>query len=272
MVMGGTHTSTRRGPFLVKACCFWNKDRFGRWRPRTLPMLEKLLGGDLLEWIANAKPEDEPAIRKEIKRLYYDTGDTHGGDALNRALSDVLQSGGDLRERQAVLDAYESYTRADPAEVAQFGRDLVAGALLSAPASHLPEAAPAGASVWKMGWAARGQAIEQELGMNLAPSNPVIDMFSDGIATSIKSINLNAATYQNTNRLAARIGAYVDRLAAFDGQNWGNFMLNSEEISGRTLLLAIPEGSMTDAQLAAINSAQARAAARGVKIKLVEFR
>lgn len=227
--------------------------------------------GDLLEWIANAKPEDEAAIRGEIARLYYGVGDTNGGDALNRALSDVLQSGGDVRERQAVLEDYESYTRADPAEVAQFGRDLVTGALLSPP-SVVPEAAPAGTSVWEMGWATRGQAIEQELGMNLATNNPVIDMFSYGIATSIKSIDLNAATYQDADRLAARIGAYVDRLAAFNNQNWSGFVINSKDISGRTLLLAIPKGSMTDAQLVAINGAQTRAAARGVKIKLVEFR
>jgi hypothetical protein len=47
--------------------------------------------GDFLEWLANAKPEDEKAIRGEIKRYYYDVGDTLGGDALNVALSDVLE-------------------------------------------------------------------------------------------------------------------------------------------------------------------------------------
>jgi hypothetical protein len=38
---------------------------------------------DFVEWIANAKPEDEKAIRAEIKRYYYDVGDTLGGNALN---------------------------------------------------------------------------------------------------------------------------------------------------------------------------------------------
>jgi hypothetical protein len=40
---------------------------------------------DLVEWIANAKPEDEAKIRAEIKKRFYDVGDTAGGDALNRA-------------------------------------------------------------------------------------------------------------------------------------------------------------------------------------------
>ena len=47
--------------------------------------------GDFLEWLANANPEDEKGIRAEIKRYYYDVGDTVGGDALNAALSDVLE-------------------------------------------------------------------------------------------------------------------------------------------------------------------------------------
>ena len=48
---------------------------------------------DFVEWIANARPEDEKTIRAEIKRYYYDAGDFLGGDALNRALSEVLEPG-----------------------------------------------------------------------------------------------------------------------------------------------------------------------------------
>jgi hypothetical protein len=36
---------------------------------------------DLVEWIANARPEDEAAIRAEIKKRFYDVGDTGGGNA-----------------------------------------------------------------------------------------------------------------------------------------------------------------------------------------------
>ena len=73
------------------------------------------------------RQSSEPAIRSEIKRLYYDVGDTrggdtHGGDAMNRALSDVLESGGNRLEREGVFEECEAYTRADRAEVAMFGR------------------------------------------------------------------------------------------------------------------------------------------------------
>lgn len=125
--------------------------------------------GDLLEWIANSKPEDSQAIRGEIKRLYSDVGDSMGAGALNQALSEILEDS-DNQTRQWVLDNYEIYTRTDPAEVGQFGRDLTTGALLGplfggtstaaptaeAGAAEVAPAAEAAASdVWKLGWAAR---------------------------------------------------------------------------------------------------------------------
>ena len=229
--------------------------------------------GDLLEWIANSEPEDEAAIRKEIKRLYYDACDTHGGDALNRALSDVIQSGGDRRERQAVLEDYESYTRSDPADVAQFGRNLITGALLS-PLGLLPEATPAGTSVWELGWAARGQAIDEMLGADpeFPPNTPVIDAFPNGNAISIKSIDLNAAIYQDSGRLSSRINRYVDQLAEFNKLDWGDLEIRSADVTERTLKLAIPEYAMTDAQRAAIDIARARAQGMGINIRIYAVR
>jgi hypothetical protein len=74
--------------------------------------------GDFLEWLVNAKPEDEKAITAEIKRYYYDVGDTIGGNALNSALSDVLEPGATPEIRQKILDGIAPYANADPAEVA----------------------------------------------------------------------------------------------------------------------------------------------------------
>jgi hypothetical protein len=65
---------------------------------------------DLLEWIANAKPGDENGIRAEIKRNYYDVGDTSGGNALNAALSNVLGPGVEYKDRQRILNAIGPYS------------------------------------------------------------------------------------------------------------------------------------------------------------------
>ncbi len=161
---------------------------------------------DFLEWLANAEPEDETAIRGEIKRYYYDVSDTVGGDALNRVLSDVLEAGPDRVTRQELLNSIQAYAKTDPAEIAQ-DRNLAVGAiLLLLGREPIAETADAPSDAWKLGWAARGQYFDTLLrDGSLPPGFQTIDNFTNGIATSIKSIDLNAATYQDAARLTARL-------------------------------------------------------------------
>jgi hypothetical protein len=102
---------------------------------------------DFLEWLFNAKPEEEMAIRAEIKRLYYDVGDTPGGNALNAVLSDVLEYGSDKEWRQQLLDSYASYAKTDPALMGVI-HGAAAGLVLANPrmAAEAPEIAPAGSA------------------------------------------------------------------------------------------------------------------------------
>ncbi len=154
--------------------------------------------GDFLESLANATPEDEKTLRAEIKRYYYDVGDTVGGDALNAALSDVLEPGITHEARQGILNGIAPYANADPAEVAQ-GRNLaVGGILLFSGNPPAPAVIEAPSEAWKLGWAARGQYFDALLRDGSLPKGFwTIDNFTNGIATSIKSIDLNAATYQD---------------------------------------------------------------------------
>ncbi|GAB4559967.1 MAG: hypothetical protein Tsb0020_06290 [Haliangiales bacterium] len=71
------------------------------------------------------------------------------------------------------------------------------GASSAAAATATTKALPAGRSVWSLGWAARGQRIEQALGGNLPANYPVIDKFvrKTGVATSIKSLDLGACQH-----------------------------------------------------------------------------
>lgn len=226
---------------------------------------------DFLEWLANAKPEDEAPIRAEIKRYYYDVGDTIGGDALNRVLSDILEAGADTKTRQQLLNSIEAYARTDPAEVAQL-RDLTVGGVLLF--SGRPSAATAfdtPSDVWKLGWAARGLYISEQLGANLPANFPGIDIWLNGIATSIKSIDLGAATYQNAVRLTYRLNQYIDRLASFDGAALGTWRVESTAIESRVLNLAVPKGSISSAQRAAIEVAKSRADALGVHLIVTPF-
>lgn len=102
---------------------------------------------DFLEWLFNAKPEEEMAIRAEIKRHYYDVGDTFGGNALNAVLSDVLEYGSDKEWRQGLLDSYASYAKTDPALMGVI-HSVAAGLVLADPriAAEAPEIPPTGAA------------------------------------------------------------------------------------------------------------------------------
>lgn len=227
--------------------------------------------GDFLEWLANATPEEEKAIRAEIKHYYYDVGDTIGGNALNAALSDVLEPGVDQRTRQDVLNSIAPYANADPAEIAQARNLAVGGILLFSGLPAITPVVDAPSKVWKLGWAARGAYFNEQLGANLPATFRVIDSFTDGVVTSIKSIDLNAATYQDAARLTYRLNQYIDQLALYEGGEMGVWKIGPSTISGRVLKVAIPEGSVTSAQQGVIEAAQARAQAFDIDLIFLPF-
>jgi hypothetical protein len=106
------------------------------------------------------------------------------------------------------------------------------------------------------------------------PNFPTIDKIPDGIATSIKSIDLHAATYQDASRLTYRLKNYVNDLSEFIGRNWANDEVRFSDIKGRALSLAIPKGSMTAVQRDAIEAVRTWARMKNhnpVEIFIKEF-
>jgi RHS repeat-associated protein len=118
-------------------------------------------------------------------------------------------------------------------------------------------AAQAAQSVWRLNPFQRGVAIENMLGRSpqLAQNFPVIDRFENGVATSIKSMDLNAASYQNIGTLTSRVQGYVNTLANWQGARWGDVRILADQITGREVLLAIPPGA-SQAQMAALQQLQ----------------
>ena len=243
---------------------------------------------DFIEWIANAKPEDEEAIRGEIDRYFKDVGWESAAKDLKNMLAVLVRPGITTADRQKYLNRLDGYTRADPAEQA---RNLGIGTVLATATGSVPPvasetrateaaagdaaaaertAAAAGAAtadapseVWKYGWARRGREIHDQLSDGSLLSNfPTIDMIGAGVATSIKSIDLNAATYQNAARLTYRLNKYIDDLAEFNGATWATDVVKSSDITNRTLNLVIPKGSMTTVQREAIEAARRNALSR----------
>lgn len=96
--------------------------------------------------------------------------------------------------------------------------------------------------VWKLHPLERGWAIEKRLS-GWGNNFPVIDKFEKGIATSIKSLDLNAPTYQKTGKVFNTLKGYIDDLARFNGAKWKNINIQSSNILGKQLDLALPFGS-----------------------------
>jgi hypothetical protein len=132
-------------------------------------------------------------------------------------------------------------------------------------------AAASRSDAWQLGWAERGRVIEKALGGTLIGNFPVIDDFANGVATSIKSIDLDGAIYQNGARLLWRVNNYTDRVASFDGTQWGDVIINPGETREWVLKVAIPKGSGTGFQRAAINAAIEHAKDAGVKLIIAPF-
>jgi hypothetical protein len=126
-------------------------------------------------------------------------------------------------------------------------------------------------NIWELGWGARGVAAERRRGMSLPQNFPTIDRFSNGIAISIKSIDLNAPSHQEPWRLEARINYYVNRLAAFTGARWGEEDIQSEQIKGRSLDLIVPRGSLDSEKEATIARCRIRARYLGIGIVTVQY-
>lgn len=204
---------------------------------------------DFAEWIANATPQDEAAIRAEIKRYYADVGWQAAADDLNSKLSVVLRPGVTQATRQSILNSIDVYTRVDPAEYVGT-RDflnavVLAGAGLLAAGTAADEPSP----IWKLGWAKRGRMINEKFGDPTFPDNyPIIDKIPNGVATSVKSIDLNAAAYQNDITLGNRLLQYVEDVRDYDGARWGGLDIQAGQITGRAVQLIVPKGSLTDAQ------------------------
>jgi RHS repeat-associated protein len=126
--------------------------------------------------------------------------------------------------------------------------------------------------LWGLAPTVRGMVIEDALGGNLPRTFPVIDKFVDGVAKSIKSLDLRAATYLNPAKLESTLSGYVDKVANFNGATLKGVTVSAGEISGRVLEVAIPKGTATAAQQAAMARVATTAAQLGVKVVYVPIK
>ncbi|MDR3616019.1 MAG: hypothetical protein P4L53_20850 [Candidatus Obscuribacterales bacterium] len=129
-------------------------------------------------------------------------------------------------------------------------------------------------SLWGKPWGLRGFEGENLMGRSdILPRNfPQIDdaVFKDGIFTDMKTVDLNAPTYQNMEALSRRLNRFVDKLNDWTGEEklWGGRGISPLEIEQKVLQIGIPNGSMSSEQVAVFEQFGKRASALGIKVKV----
>lgn len=130
------------------------------------------------------------------------------------------------------------------------------------------------------GWKVEGTLKDKfmAVGESLPSNFPVVDGWfaSKGRLTSIKSIDLKAATYQDMEALKARLGDYVRQLESFEGniQPIQGIKIRPERVNEKVLHLGVPDGSITEAQKAVIQrlARELEKQSSDIKIKVTALR
>ncbi|GET46197.1 endonuclease toxin domain-containing protein [Capnocytophaga felis] len=127
----------------------------------------------------------------------------------------------------------------------------------------------AGNSLWKVAPLERGFVYEKMLNLKGAfnfHNYPVIDAFYQGVATSVKTLNLNDKSYQVGNAIFNTLKGYINKLANFKGVNRGG-VNTINQINTKVLEVGIPRGATAE-QIKQINKAIQYAQQQGVKMNI----
>ncbi len=127
-----------------------------------------------------------------------------------------------------------------------------------------------GRGVWDLGPVTRGDAIHERMGQNLPRSFPVVDIFKDGIVTSIKSIDLQAPSYRKPGVLLSTVRRYIDKVAGFKSGRRAGAEVPSHKVRGRALDLGVPPGA-TAQQKTVFEQLRAYGTHHGVVVNIVEL-
>jgi hypothetical protein len=126
-------------------------------------------------------------------------------------------------------------------------------------------------SPWRLPPILRGRVIEAARGHNLPRTYRVIDRFDEnGVATSIKTIDLNLPTYHRRVALENTVRGEVDRVAGFRGDEFAGRVIDEEEVTARALEVVIPHAGSAE-QRAAIAAAVHYGATRNVTVHVVIY-
>src|SRR6266481_5728294 len=89
------------------------------------------------------------------------------------------------------------------------------------------------------------------------PNFKTIDDFSNGVATSIKTIDLKADSYKSISQLKATLRSYTRAISNFNGAKMGAIDIRENQINARVLRVGVEPGAATAEQQAALEIGRA---------------
>ncbi|NJP41749.1 hypothetical protein HCH52_11950 [Oscillospiraceae bacterium HV4-5-C5C] len=127
-------------------------------------------------------------------------------------------------------------------------------------------------SIWAADNFSRGRYFRNKYQANLPEFYPTIARYAAGTVTSIKSIDLNRATYQSSLVLEAQLGSMLLDLSRFSGSSQATELsekpyISQSDIRQKKLLLIIPENH-ADWQASLIQHFSIRARAAGITVEV----
>lgn len=130
----------------------------------------------------------------------------------------------------------------------------------------LAEIGMSGAALWKMGQVVRGNAVEQMLGQNLPQTFKTLDMFKDGVAASIKTINTRDKTYLDPAKFLSIMKGHINKITQFTGYRLQGVEVTKEafDAASKEYRLGIPGANAS--QTKALEEAAAYAKEKGVNM------
>lgn len=137
----------------------------------------------------------------------------------------------------------------------------------------LAENNASGPNVWSLDNFSRGIALREHFGADLPLSYPVIASFKNGTATAIRSIDLTATSYQDSDQVVKTIASEINRLADFSGFKGSDKMpkIDNDMIKTRKLMLIIPANSSDNFEFDILPELVELAKSRNVGLETVRY-
>ena len=125
------------------------------------------------------------------------------------------------------------------------------------------------AEIWLEDKFERGIEIDGLRGNSLGSNYPVVDKYDNGVVTSIKSRNLSDKSYQNGKILEYTIKRDINILKDFEMVDWAGKEYASLPIKIRNLEVVVPNMSLNEHQINAINKMIKYGKINGVNLIIV---